>query len=193
MEHFLAGSPPEGPVANGIASRDTDSYLEVKALVSDLWLPSYVIPIEEGIHAAATCWDNQFDTMVDQLEKPSVVKAWRRMHPTWLACVENCLKERYGDGTVMQLIDPDDMNRKWLVAVVFRPRGTDAAQSAAMGAAVDRVITLSAQMAAEFHTKPSALEYIRAAGSGFFQGAAEGAALANRFREAATQWIPTTA
>lgn len=186
MEHFLAGSPPRGPVEDGIAWRETGNYVEAKVLVQDVWLPIYVITVREGIGAAVSCWDHQFDPIIDNLTKPQIEAIMRRLHPTWFACVDNAIRERYSEGALVELLDPDVMDRKWMIAVLFSHRADD--RDHAAGVAMDRVVKVSAEVAEESNNKPSKLDYLRAAAGGAAQGGAQGLALANRIREAA-QWI----
>jgi len=189
VEHFLTGSIPTVPVTDGIAWRQTDSYVEAKLQMpgDSQWLPAYVLTASEGVGAAATCWDHQFDAFVDQLTNPEIVKIWRRIYPTWFACVDHAMTERYGEGALVELLDPDEMSRKWMIAVLFSRRAKDLNNAAAV--ALDRVVKISTLLAEELLRKPSKMDYVRAAAGGLVRGAVQGSAQANRIRDA-FGWIP---
>ena len=119
MEHFALGTEPHTDPVDGIAWRETDAYVEAKVAVGTAWAPVYIITVSDSVGAAVTCWDHQFDALVDNLRTPQIEKIMRRLHPTWFACADNAARERYGDGALVELLDPDSMNRKWMIGVLF--------------------------------------------------------------------------
>lgn len=186
MEHFALGTPPVTPAVDGMSWRETASYVEVKVAVQDAWVAVYVITVSETTGAAVTCWDHQFEPILENLSKPQIEPVMRRLHPTWFACADNAARERYGDGALLEFLDPDVMNRKWMIGVLFShlAEDTDAAASRAM----EKVLGLSLRIFAESSNKPSRLDYVRVAAAGAAKGGARGMAIADKIRQA-SQWL----
>ncbi|WP_062464599.1 hypothetical protein [Demequina soli] len=187
MEHFANATAPTTEVVDGIAWRRTSAYTEAKVAVESAWVPVYLIRVDENVGAAVTCWDHQFDVIIDNLTKLQIEKVLRRLQPTWFACADNATKERYGDGALLELLDPDTLNRKWMIGVMFSHESTDP-QAAAK--AMAKVTEISLAVFAESSNKASAMDYARAATGGFFAGAARGMTYAERIMQAA-KWIPS--
>ncbi len=186
MEHFTLGTPPDSPVVDGVAWRETSSYVEAKVAVQEAWVPIYIITINETTGAAVTCWDHQFDPILEQLQKPQIEQVMRRLQPTWFASADNAAKERYGDGALLEFLDPDVMNRKWMIGVLFSYLASDT--DAAACAAMEKVLRISLQIFAESSNKPSAFDYVRVAAAGAAKGGAQGMATAEKIRQSA-QWL----
>lgn len=145
-----------------------------------------MLTVSDSACVAVTCWDHQFDPILEHLDKPQVEKVLRRLHPAWFECVDNAVRERYGDGALLEFLDPDVMNRKWMIGVMFSYLADD--KDAAAAVAVDKVLTLSLRVFEESSNKPSKLDYVRAAAAGAAQGGARGWAATAQIRGAA-QWL----
>ncbi|WP_449281632.1 hypothetical protein [Leucobacter sp.] len=187
MEHFLYGAPPATEIVDGIAWRDTASYVEAKVSLGDAWVPVYILTVDDAIGAAVTCWDHQFDPILENLAQPQIEPVLRRLHPAWFACMDHARQERYGDGALLEFLDPDVMNRKWMIGVLFSSLETD--RDARVAAAMEKVLAISLQVFQESSNKPSAFDYMRVAAAGALQGGAQGLAVADKIR-AAAQWLP---
>lgn len=187
MEHFALGVAPTGAVVDGIAWRDTPAYVEAKVAIEKAWLPIYVITVDERTGAAVTCWDHQFDAILENLSKPQIESVLRRIHPTWFQCVDNATRERYGDGALLEMLDPDVMNRKWMIGVLFSHLAEDTDSAAAK--AMEKVMGISLAVFNELQNKPSKFDYIRVAAAGAAQGGSQGMAIAQKIYSAA-RWIP---
>lgn len=184
MDHFFAPSAvPEGDgaihfgeVANGrwpIYFRD--------AANPGRWYVAYVLMLEDGVGAGLSCWNQDFDAycalIADPKHGPIYVTEFRKQWKVFAQILDQTADERYGDGALAQLIDVDDLNRKWFVASLFAADPESSAFPEKAVAAAMRSVELSIAMKSEFRAPIRPLTYARV----FMRGAAVGAADAQRW------------
>lgn len=172
MEFFLAGTPPVIEGSNGVAWRYESTYAEAKVRLAEHWLPVYVFSIEDGVLAAATCWNDMFDRMIDELFKhEALYPTLEKLYPTAMNVIENARSERYGDGALLQFIDPDDMYRKWFISVLVPGLfADDLTADKTLLAAMDKTYRLGIQVGIEAEAEPTATQFLGLAGRGALEG-----------------------
>ncbi|HEX9088924.1 MAG TPA: hypothetical protein VF867_15505 [Arthrobacter sp.] len=153
MEFFI------GPPVATEQVRKTTHYLEVITPVQGAGSVVYYInEVHDDTWAACACWGRSglaFDmifSVVEHPEKaPKIAAGLRDSYPSLFLAYDNAMSEQYGAGALAQFIDPDDMNRKWFVASMFRAHDV-ASFDEKMPAAANRAILLSCQISMEFET-----------------------------------------
>jgi hypothetical protein len=175
---FLPGAPTP-PAYTEVLTRSTGD--------PNHWFSGYVVKIDDNTLAAAVCWGQQFDAVFQQLNDPRFgsiyVDEFRKIYPTFFSLIDNAVDERYGDGALTELIDLDDMNRKWFFAKLINvtARGGGAGADLAVRNAVDEVIALALAAAREFQTDLSWKAKLRIGARGGAVGYKEGAAISDRW------------
>lgn len=102
----------------------TPSYVELIKFVADP--PSlsrtYVWLIQDYTFFVCTCWEHQFDGWMQLLvERPGGINWFQTLsetYPTAGRLLSNASAERYSDGVLVNLPDPDDGERKWFIGTV---------------------------------------------------------------------------
>ena len=162
MQHFLHTVAPAS--GSGAVEVDHESdyveFLLQSKTDPSVWFASYLLKVDDNVAAAVTCWDQQFDVVFQQLNDPKYgaiyVDEFRKIWPTFFSLVDATNDERYGDGALTQLVDPDDMNRKWFVAVLVSGLQTATENDGSkFTAAVDKAVDLSLAVFREAQTKLS--------------------------------------
>jgi hypothetical protein len=70
------------------------------------------------------------------------MKELRKIWPTFFELIDNSVDERYGDGALTEVVDPEDMNRKWVIAILVGGLKSEADWPRVLEA-VDRAVALS--------------------------------------------------
>lgn len=171
--------------------RDTSDYIEFtlrSRANPGRWLAIYLVQVNaSGTWAAVSCWDRQFDRIVAQAAGKNgdlVIAEYRRIWPTFFALVQNAADEQYGNGALTEFMDPDEMNRKWFVAVLFRtPPGNPAELDERVATAVAKVVTLTDQLQSDFLRPLTKISQARAILKAAVRGANESQEIFKRWTE----------
>jgi hypothetical protein len=197
VQHFLQAVPPSS--GSGIVTRERDGYYTevlIEFDTGDAWVAAYVIPIDEDAVACVTCWDQQFDPIFQQLTDPKYgqiyVDEFKKIWPQFFALIDNTVDERFGDGAITQLVDPDDRNRKWFVAKVVGglQAADDSGTAARVSAAIDAVAELSLAIFREFQHELSWRQKAKIMARGGAVGYREGKAITGPWEER-LGWLQT--
>jgi hypothetical protein len=196
MYPFL--QPPTPAEYDGLSLRQTPSYTEIISSVAggsreDLSC-CYVLRNDDATYAAVTCWQNTFDVFYQQLMTKYgqiYLDAIKETWPILWAVISNSINQRYGDGALLELVDPDDMNRKWFVGVLVGniedPKSP--ADHPRIVQAVQQVSDISLQIHRERITRTMSFRTKAKIGlRGAMVGYLEGQALSDRL-ESKLQWF----
>lgn len=151
MQSFLDTTAPESGTEAVVTPR-ANGFVEVLHQSPDdpeIWFASYVVKVADGVTVAMTCWDERFDAGLARLADPRVghivAGEFRLLWPTFFLLLDNTAAGRHEDGALARLVDPDDGERKWFIAVLAGA-GTEAQLPTS---AVDDVVGLSLHVANE--------------------------------------------
>jgi hypothetical protein len=82
----------------------------------------YLIPTGVTTYVIASCFGHRFDPIVELFGDEHLGTAWfnvaAKTYPTFGTLATNALNERYSEGALLRLCDPDDAELKWCVATV---------------------------------------------------------------------------
>ncbi|HEU0131456.1 MAG TPA: hypothetical protein VFQ85_10760 [Mycobacteriales bacterium] len=179
-----------GPDTAPVETVEHSGYLEVRLRETPrpLTRSVYVLNAGEGVGAAVTCWGQRFDPVFAGFDDPKYGRIWmdayRTIWPTLFALIDNAIDERFGDGALTELVDPDDVNRKWFVAVLFSTSSGEAAAEHA----VDRVAELSVALSNDLTRQLGWKEKAKIAARGGRVGYREGREIADRW-EKRLDWL----
>jgi hypothetical protein len=181
MQHFLHTAPP--PSGSGVVMNfDRSHYAELLHQSSSdpaQWFSSYIVHIDDNVLAGVTCWDQQFDIILEKFNDPQHGRIWvdefRKIWPTLFSLFDNTIDERYGEGALAELVDPDDMNRKWfVVALVGIADLTDDEIEQRCYEAADKAVDLSLALTREFQNELSWKQKAKIVARGSAAGYREG-------------------
>ncbi|HXI12042.1 MAG TPA: hypothetical protein VNM92_05285 [Thermoanaerobaculia bacterium] len=116
--------PSVVPIEESTYCRSTPSYLEFQKHSVDSPGASYTYLLQWSDHAyfIAACWGHQFDEWVPLLQDRKMGKTWlgvvKETYPTLGQLLENGIAGRYSEGALLNIEDPDDGERKWVVGTV---------------------------------------------------------------------------
>ena len=83
---------------------------------------TYIFQWNEYSFFIATCLGHDLDSLTPFLQDPKLGKAWFNFYkekwPSWGRLMENAMSARYSDGVLLNIEDPDDSERKWVVGTV---------------------------------------------------------------------------
>lgn len=102
----------------------TPSYIElIKTVVNPSSISrTYIWLVQDYTFFICTCWEHQFDPWMQLLiERPGGINWFRTLsetYPTAGRLLTNAHTERYSDGVLVNLPDPDDGERKWFIGTV---------------------------------------------------------------------------
>ena len=117
------------------------------------WYTAYMMHLGDGVGAGLACWDQQFDTFFRLVSDAKLghiyADEFRRRWRHFAALLDQTADERYGEGCLAELIDPDDMNRKWFVATLFNASGDYAELSTRAVTACARSVQISVDLGDE--------------------------------------------
>lgn len=126
MRYFIEQSTI--PNDSRIHVRSYPSYLELSAAAGDASEPAlvtwYLLPADEYTYLVVASFGHQLDPLVEVLLDRGIGMAEARMAvlakrvPTFVRLLTNMTTERYSDGALLYLRDPDDADMKWCVATV---------------------------------------------------------------------------
>jgi hypothetical protein len=197
MQHFLRNAAPlptEQDVVMEDHSPDYIAFLRRSNVNPARWFSSYLVKIDDHASAAITCWDQQFDPLFEKLGDPQhgaiLAGEFRKLWPNVFAVIDNALDERYGDGALTEFIDPDDMNRKWFVAVLFSSASSDQDEHTVASRAIDAVVERSLGIADDLLKELPWKAKIRIGLRGGAVGFKRGQEIADKWRKR-LDWLQT--
>jgi hypothetical protein len=197
VEHFLETAPPATtePGSDVLFEDHTPSYLKVlsrSSVDANTWYSAYLIRIDDHTSAAVTCWGQQFDVAFQQFADSKYghvyLKEFRKIWPTFFELIDHAIDERYGDGALTELIDPDDVNRKWFIAVLVSGSGSADDQEQRRLEAADVAVALSLAVTREIHTELTWKVKAKIAMGGGAVGLREGQAIRSKW-EGRLNWL----
>jgi hypothetical protein len=197
MQHFLhTVAPPstEESLLTEDHSPDYLMFLHRSSVNPARWFSSYLVRIDDQVSAAMTCWDQHFDPIFEKFgdpdQGPILSDEFRRIWPNFFAVIDNALDERYGDGALTQFIDPDDMNRKWFVAVLFHSSSSSSNQDyeKAVLNAIDAVVTRSHGIADDLLKELPWKSMVRIGFRGGAVGYRKGKAISDKWKQR-LEWL----
>jgi hypothetical protein len=101
------------------STRATNAYLEIEQpLTEGNALIFYIAPRSESSVFVLTCWDHAFDDLIPQLDDENTAETVAETWPILAQLLMNGIKDRYRDGALIRLEDPDDGETKWFVASI---------------------------------------------------------------------------
>jgi hypothetical protein len=105
--------------------RLTPRYLELRkeSVEPPVVTYTYLLPWSEHALLVCACWGHDFDAWMQLFQQqPKNAMAWfsaiKETYPTLGRLLENGLHERYAQGALLNIEDPDDAERKWIVGTV---------------------------------------------------------------------------
>jgi hypothetical protein len=178
MQHFVRPTPPTAAESDVVVNPHDPYYWEYlfrSPAAPNGWVVAYLVKIDENIAAAVTCWDQHFDPVIQQLSNPRsgpvLEKEARKTWVTFFKLLDNAIDERYGEGALTEMIDPDDMNKKWYFAVLISGLTQGGSEFAGkLQPAIEKVVDLSFQFIQESPGKQSMAQKARIFMSGFVSG-----------------------
>lgn len=123
MRDFIESVPGKGlqPIDDGseVRVRATRGYFEVEYKAqSEIYLTLYYIPRSESSVFIAACWDHAFDGPIEGLSDDDALETVTQTWPTLAQLLANGIEDRYSQGALIVLEDPDCGEKKWFVASV---------------------------------------------------------------------------
>lgn len=197
MEHFLHTAPPATaePGANVVLEDHQPDYYKLLARSDfdpNVWFSAYVVSVDDHTSAGMTCWDQQFDGAFEKFADPKYgpiyAEEFRKVWPTFFELIDHAVDERYGEGALTEFIDPDDVNRKWFIAVLTRAMGSTMEDVDRRLEAADRAVELSLAVTREIQTKPGWKRMAKIGLRGGAVGYREGQALRAKW-EGRLNWL----
>lgn len=93
----------------------TNGYIEVEYAVDEVYLVVYLIPRSESSIFVTACWDRTIDELLENVgDMETVFDTWPKLGQLMV----NGLEDRYSEGALIKLEDPDTGEPKWFVASV---------------------------------------------------------------------------
>lgn len=185
MRYFL------GPPLEQTDAVESPNYVEVVTPYPGGSFITYLVREEEDTYAVCACWEQVFDAMFKRLNDPSIGPVFasegRKLWPGFFLAYDNAVDERYGDGAMVELVDPDDMNRKWFIAIKFRA-SSDTQIEEKGAAAMERVVDFSLQIGQELERELTFWEKTRLFAKGGAQGYRRGKELTGPW-EKGLDWL----
>jgi hypothetical protein len=167
VQDFLKTGAPTDPQSDVVFEDHAPAYVEVlvRAVDGSAWYSAYILRVDDSTVACATNWEQRFDAIVAGFSNPKYGKIYideyRKVLPTFFELVDNTADERFGDGTLTQINDPLDMNRKWVIAALVGGVTAKNDDQRILDA-VDRVVALSTKVSGELaHGKLSRMAMVR--------------------------------
>jgi hypothetical protein len=153
-----------------------------------VWFSSYVARVDETVLAGMTCWDQDFDQYFEKLSDaqlgPIFADEYRKIWPTFFRLLDNTAEGQFGDGAIDQLVDPDDKNAKWFIAVLFNWAGmSDEEGNRRLTEAADSAVSLSLQVVRESQTNVSWRQRAKMGARGAAAGYRHGKEITNPWEE----------
>ena len=78
----------------------------------------YLIPRSESSMFVVTCWDEVFDSIVEQFHDEDVIETAAETWPLFARMLGDGIRDKYREGALIRLEDPDDGDTKWYVGTV---------------------------------------------------------------------------
>ncbi|MBV8740126.1 MAG: hypothetical protein JO007_23295 [Alphaproteobacteria bacterium] len=163
MQSFIderrSSGSEDGPVISV-----TPRYLQLEVPI-DTFKSAYIYFVQrnEGSYFVATCWDNAFDTLIEELDEEQIghlQQAW----PDFLDLLSNGINDRYRDSALIRLEDPDDGETKWFVASVcgnLDPNSAEGILNERSASIVQTVLGRSLQLLNQAESSISQLNELR--------------------------------
>lgn len=157
-----------------VRTRTTDCYAEVEYKVDSKYIDAYIVGRNENTAFVVASFEHVFDSVKEQVEdkNEAALKAEFKAWPTFAVLLQNGVSDRYSEGALIQLEDPDCGETKWFVATVIGnidPDKEEALIKEKINAATELVIGKAADLLVEVSEhKP---HYIR---QGIWEGIKEG-------------------
>lgn len=133
MKFFLDQS--QKPQVEKTVTNITPAYIELQKHSVDPPGVAYYYIMNWGQYSyfIATCLGREFDSITPYLTDPKMGKAWfdfyKEKWPTWGKLIENGANTRYSNGVLLNIEDPDDGERKWVVGTVVGNTIVDTAEN----------------------------------------------------------------
>jgi hypothetical protein len=181
--HTFGSSVRPGPGASSPVVEVSARYVHVRYQASDnpgRWFSGYALRVDDDVWAALTCWDREFDPMLEILGRQDgdlIAAELRKIRPALFQLIDNAVGERYGDGALVEIQDPDDFNRKWFIAKLFR--ASDDELDEALDTHLTQIMESSVVVLRESLNPIPASALARLGIRGAIRGAADGYRIAN--------------
>jgi hypothetical protein len=122
MNFFINNSvrPPEEKTVTNI----TAAYIELQKHSVDPPGISYTYVFQWNQHSffIATCVGRDLDALTPFIQDPKLGNAWYNFYkekwPSWGRLMDNAINTRYSDGVLLNIEDPDNGERTWVVGTV---------------------------------------------------------------------------
>jgi hypothetical protein len=175
MDYFISQAPnPNAQGDDEFKLLATNCYFELNYKIDDsTYLIVYLLYRSANSVFVATCWGDTFDGIIRNLDDDDYVEILHDTWPTLTNLLANGINDKYSNGALIKLEDPDDGDSKWFVASVAGNIGFDSIDDllcANTHSKISLVIEQSITLFTELDKKRP--DTLRAIGKGLLKGAA---------------------
>ena len=163
MKNFIDTNSASGK-PDEIMFRTTPSYVELEMIKDEFSIYVYLIPRTETSFFVTTCWGDNFDGLLTELDEDSfeiLADTW----PTITKMLINGANEKFQEGVLIRLEDADYGEIKWFATTVagnvkISENFDDFFEQERIQEAIQLVIQRSVEISNEFQNEPNTGKYI---------------------------------